>query len=576
MAAFRMSVLAALLAFAAPPVMAQPAFTPGAGTENRHWLPDRPTANNPLLRYTVTVKDDVTVAARDGTKLDGRLFLPTLATGSAPTPCVLMTDGYGRTSATGAGAEVPLFDIAARGYAVLHLSLRGSGKSGGSNDIYSHYGQDGFDAIEWMAKQPWCNGRVGMVGPSLLGISQWLAAKEAPPSLKAIIPEVACGDCYGALWYPGGMLPGPGREARKLSPGAEAEYPSALQHRDFDDWWRARTTLAEDHAAIAGRGVAAFIAGGLDDYISPANIRAYEQFNAPGDGKGGGGAHKRLFLGPYAHGWHTAYIQELQVAWLDHWLKGFANGADTDPKVVLYIKGANRWRYENDWPIPDAKPVKLFLQAKASGTITSLNDGSLAATVPAGAEPAKFAYNPNTGPFLPVMLSATAGRPEIDQRADEEKTTTWTSAPLGVATEVTGYPKLSIWAAASAADADMVFSVTDVAPDGSSKQVIQAYMNAPRADLRAAPKPLTPGLAVKYELDMLPVVYVFQSGHRIRLAIAGGAKVAPNEPVPQGPGKNPAAFAWSILQDPDHPSSIELPVIGSAWEQLSRMVVTQR
>ena len=474
---------------------------------------------------------------------------------------MLTTDGYGRTSGTGAGVEVPLYDIAARGYAVLHLSLRGSGKSGGANDLYAHYGQDGFDAIEWMAKQPWCNGRVGMVGPSLLGISQWLAAREAPPSLKAIIPEVACGDCYGLLWYPGGMLPGPGREARNQSPGAEAEYPTALKHRDFDDWWRARTTLADAAAAIANRGVAAFIAGGLDDYISPANIRAYEQFT---------GARKKLFLGPYAHGWHTAYYQELQVAWLDHWLKGFANGVDSDPKVILYIKGANRWRAEEDWPIPDAHPVKMYFQAQHSGSIGSLNDGALAASMPAStpADPVKFTYDPQTGPFLPVLLSATAGRPEIDQRPDEEPTVTWTTPALTTATEVTGYPKLSIWAASSAPDADLVASLTDVAPDGSSHEVIQAYLNAPHAaDLHAAPKPLTPNQPALYSFDMLPVVYVFQPGHRLRLTLAGGAKIAPNEPAPQGPGKNPNAFAWTIFQDPDHPSSIDLPIIGTSWEQ---------
>jgi predicted acyl esterase len=552
------------------PASAQPAFTPGAGTEGRAWLADRPTADNPVTRYTIAIKDDVIVTARDGTKLEGRLFTPVLPAGAGPTPCVLMTDGYGRTSLTGASLDVPLFDIAARGYAVLHLSLRGSGQSGGTNDLYSHYGTDGYDAIEWMAKQSWCDGRVGMVGPSLLGISQWLAAKEAPPSLKAIVPEVACGDCYGVLWYPGGMLPGPGREARKLSPGAEAEYPTAAAHRDYDEFWRTHTTMAADNAAIAARGVAAFIAGGLDDYISPANIRAYEQFNAPE------GAHKRLFLGPYAHGWHTQYFQELQIRWLDHWLKGLVNGAESDPKVVLYIKGANRWRTEADWPLADAHPVRLYLGAAKSGSIASLNDGSLVSQTPGTAPPAVLPYAPETGPFLPVLLSALK-RLDIDQHADETKVVTWTTAPLQVATEITGYPKLSVYAASSAADGDFVFDMTDVAPDGTSRQVVQAYLNAQHAgDVDGAPTPLVPGAVRKYELDMFPLAYVFQPGHRIRLAIAGGAKVAPGEVFPQGPGQNPAPFTWTILSDNDHPSAIELPVIGTSWEQLSRMVVTQR
>ena len=115
-----------------------------------------------------------------------------------------------------------------------------------------------------------------------------------------------------------------------------------------------------------------------------------------------------------------------------------------------------------------------------------------------------------------------------------------------------------------------MFSVNDVAPDGASRQVIQAYLSASRAELRGAPAPLTPGMAKRYELDMFPLAYVFQPGHRIRLAVAGGASVAPSLPFPQGPGPNPAPYTWTILQDAAHPSSIELPVVGSSWEQLAR------
>ncbi len=162
----------------------------GAGTEHRQWLPERAQVQNPQLRFPVQIQDGVTVTARDGTLLDARLFRPTLAAGAGPTPCVLMADGYGRVSNTGASTDPVLMDIAARGYAVLHLSLRGSGQSGGEATLYNKFGQDGYDTVEWMAKQAWCNGRVGMVGPSLLGIAQWLTAKEAPPSLKVIVPQV--------------------------------------------------------------------------------------------------------------------------------------------------------------------------------------------------------------------------------------------------------------------------------------------------------------------------------------------------------------------------------------------------
>ncbi len=554
-----------LLACMASTLHAQP-YEMGAGTETRHWLPERAHVENPLLRFPVQVQDGVTITVRDGTRLDARLFLPKLAASAAPTPCVLMSDGYGRSSNTGAETDPVLMNIASRGYAVLHLSLRGSGQSSGAATLYNQFGQDGYDTVEWMAKQPWCNGRVGMVGPSLLGISQWLTAKEAPPSLKVIVPQVACGDCYGLLWYPAGMMPGPGREARKLSPGAEAEYATAIQHRNLDGWWRERLTLAPDVKAIAERGVAAFISGGLDDYISPANLRAYEQFDS---------SRKRLLFAPHAHGWQIDFLQELQVQWLDHWLKGVENGVEAAPKVILFVKGVDRWRTEADWPIPDARMATLFLQAGPSRTIKSLNDGAMTAEPTAGAA-ATLPYVPGAGPALPVLLSATVGRPDGDQREAEQKVLTWTTAPLPVAAEVTGYPHVSLWAASSTTDGDLVLSLNDVAPDGTSTQVIQGYLNVPHQASLSDPRPLVPGQARKIDLDLLPTAYVFQSGHRLRLALAGAASATPGLPFPQGPGPNPAAFTWTVLQDAEHPATLSLPIIGSAGDQLSHLTLAQR
>lgn len=535
----------------------------GAGTEGRHWLPESPTAETSAKRYPITIQDGTIVTARDGVRLEGRLFVPTLAAGEKPTPCVLLSDGYGRESNAGASFDGPLFELASRGYAVLHLSLRGSGRSGGVSDLYAHFGEDGYDAIEWMAKQTWCDGSVGMVGPSLLGISQWLTAKTAPPHLKAIVPDVACGDCYGELWYPGGMRPGPGREARKLAPGAEAEYSTAIQHPNFDDWWKRRTTLADAAAEIGKRGVAVFVAGGQDDYISPANLRLFTELGAD--------AHKRLLFGSYAHGWHTQLFQELQVQWLDRWLKGEANGADTASKVMLFVKGVDRWRLEDAWPLPDAHVTPLYLDDAKSGSIESLNDGALSPRAPASGATVALPYKPADGPFLPVLLSATEGRSDVDQRAFEQKVATWTTTPLSVATEVTGYPHMTIWAAPSATDGDFVVSLNDVSPDGASRQVMQGYLNASHAaNLHGAPMPLAPGETKRYEFDLFPVAYVFAAGHRIRVAVAGGADVGSATPFPQGPGKNPQANTWTISTDPAHASAIELPIIGSAWSNFTQ------
>ena len=217
----------------------------------------------------------------------------------------------------------------------------------------------------------------------------------------------------------------------------------------------------------------------------------------------------------------------------------------------------------------------LFLQAGPSGTIDSLNDGALAAQGAAGS-PATLPYVPGAGPALPVLLSATLGRSYADQREAEGRVLTWTTAPLPVATEVTGYPHVSLWAASSTADGDMVFSLNDVAPDGKSTQVVQGYLNVPHAASLSDPTPLVPGQARRVELDLLPTAYVFQPGHRLRLALAGAANAAPGLPFPQGPGPNPAAFTWTVLQDADHPATLALPIVGTAGDQLSRLTVAQQ
>jgi putative CocE/NonD family hydrolase len=184
-----------------------------------------------------------------------------------------------------------------------------------------------------------------------------------------------------------------------------------------------------------------------------------------------------------------------------------------------------------------------------------------------------LSYVPGSGPALPVLLSATAGRPAGDQRAAERKVLTWTTTPLLVPTEVTGYPHVSLWASSNTDDGDMVFSLNDVAPDGMSTQVIQGYLNVPHQASLSDPRPLVPGQAQKIDVDLLPTAYVFQSGHRLRLALAGAASVADSLPFPQGPGPNPAAFTWTVMQDAEHPATLTLPVVGTAGEQISQLTL---
>jgi predicted acyl esterase len=545
----RLGWSAALVAFLLVLPLLASAAEMGAGTEHRDWVTGPKVAPVSPPIYDITEQDGVMVPMRDGVDLYTIIFLPVLPPGAPTPPCVLETNGYS-LDLFPLYFKAPLVDLAKRGYPVVHATLRGTPPSEGEANLYNKFGEDGYDLVEWMAQQPWCNGNVGMVGGSLLGISQWLAAKEEPPHLKAITPDVSCGDCYWTVWYLGGMLPGPRRMARPFP-----EYPSAIEHRNFDAWWRERSTLAEDVEAIARRGVAVMVRDAWNDYLLAGDVTADEELpSARGD-------KRKLILGSVSHAPAPECLPytnvEYQVLWLDRWLKGVHNGVDTEPRVLIYVEGPNQWRFEHDWPIPDTHPARLYLRSWVSGTGVSLNDGTLSDQKPgANNAPVSYDYSP-LGPFN----NANGNGPRLteDQRPDEEYSLTWTTEALRVPTEATGWWHLTFWAAATATDTDFVVEITDVAPDGMSKQIGRGWLNAPRYFSRSDPELLVPGQIYKYTVEIWPTSYVFPAGHRIRVALSG------SDSAGTAPNPNPATV--TVYQDASHPSHLDIPIIGATARQ---------
>ena len=545
--------LAALGLGVTPPASAQdPAPARGEGTEDRQWLePGAPPESISPAQYQVTVQA-AQIPMRDGTMLPAVLYLPQGM--DAPGPCVFWAEGYSPPSALGpaltAVAATSFQDLATRGYAGAHVYLRGQAPA--EEALYYKYAEDGYDITEWIATQPWCDGNVGMMGASLNGISQWLTAKMLPPHLKAIVPQIGCGDCYWYLWNKGGTLPGDGREGRTPPATAYDEYGAGSAHPDYDEWWDARNTDTADHEAIAEAGIAVLQCGGWDDYIHAGGMRAVEELTAAG----GRGMH---LIGPCAHGGETPELapydlQTHTVLWFDRHLKGIENGFGDTAAAVHYVQGANQYRYEPQWPIPDTRWARLHLREEASGSAVSLNDGSLSPEPPgAGEVGVSFEHSPE-GPFNNAGGGTT--RPAGDQRPDEEISLSWTTPPLTTPTEVTGWPKLTFSARIDGPDADFVAELTDVAPDGTSTTVGRGWLNARHALDRTAPPELVAGQVYDFTLELWPLSYVFQPEHRIRLDLAGSDS--------PGTAPNPNAATVTVLQDAEHPSALDLPIIGTA------------
>ncbi len=561
-----------------------PATPRGLGTEDRAWISEPRAAPLGESRYRV-IATSVSIGTRDGLRLSGTLYRPEVL---ESVPGIVIANGYGE------GMEPSLAEtierLARRGYLVLLARLRGLLPSEGEVGLYERFGSDTHDLIDWLRRQEGCNGRIGMVGASLLGLVQYLGAREAPPGLEVLLPDDAGSDNYWYLWYPGGMSPGPGRAARQWVGGAEREYALAMAHPNFDAFWRERTVQAQELEAIARRGVAVFLTSGWDSYLL-GSMKCYEWLKAGQPGK-----RLKMLIGPWGHGafmspdpplsgpgvWPFSGF-EYSLLWVDRWLKDIRSGVEDEPPVLIYIQGPNEWRFEWDWPLPDERRTRLYLRERASGTRSGLNDGSLSSVRSGADRNVAYEYSPS-GPYNMAAVTALS-RPRIDKTPYEAHGLSWTSTALEAPIEMTGYPRISFWAALSGTDTDFVVEITDVSEieqSGSlqSLQVTRGYLNAMRFFSPSDPKPLIPDQPYRFELELYPTSYVFAAGHRIRVTLQGSAidPLAESAPVTvpglsavgpdllavaHGPGLNAQAVRVMVFQDASRPAFIELPHIGT-------------
>jgi hypothetical protein len=327
----------------------------------------------------------------------------------------------------------------------------------------------------------------------------------------------------------------------------------------------------------------------------------------------GAGRRARLVIGPWRHGGmftadamleevapgeqirpYTGF--EIQRRWFDRWLRAEPDGSDSgpggsdpEPPVQIFVQGPDRWRYEHDWPLPDERRVRLFLADAPSGTAASRNDGSLTRELPAGPAQAGYDFDPATArnpaavsmpaitmvadgeptiapTVLPPGAERVHGRLIIDKSPYEAQALTWTSAVLARPAEITGFPRLVLWASVSRSDADFIAELTDVAPgpDGTwiSTQITRGYLRAQAQFSRTGPTDLAPGDVYRFEIELQPTSQVVPAGHRIRFTVQGAAIDPAIEVSWHGPGLGRHPFSVVVHTGPDRASFAEIPVIG--------------
>ena len=527
----------------------------------------------------VIFERDIEIPMRDGCVLKGDLFRPDTP---EKLPVLLNRTPYDKKFPQISYNTLDPIRAAQRGYNVVFVDSRGRYASPGTFTCFVDDQPDGYDTVEGVARQPWADGKVGMFGASYMGTTQWLAATQTPPSLKAMVPSITASDYHDNWTYQGGAFSlffnvswlmtnlSLARLMREREDKEEArkelaatmgqidtmretvkalplkEFPlfrtgapyffDWLEHPYYDSYWK-KLCIEEYYSKI---DVPTLNFGGWYDIFAGGTVRNYVgmRAKAPGNGR-----KARLVMGPWYHnlpltgligqadmGFRAGFVSidfdGQQLSFFDHWLKGTAIGAGDDAPVRVYTIGANSWRDEKDWPIPGTEWRRYYLHSR--GRANSANgDGALATDQP-GREPADcFLYNPlnpvpTNGGGLCCYHNAVPGG-AFDQTALEQRedVLVYTTEPLPEDTEVTGPIALTLYAASSAPDTDFTAKLVSVGPCGcSAMNLTDGILRARVRESKSDPKLITPGKVYEYTIDMWSTSVLFRKGDRIRLEVS--------------------------------------------------------
>jgi uncharacterized protein len=556
------------------------------------------------------IEKDLMVPMRDGVLLRADVLRPRSA---GPFAVLVYRTPYGKQEAQ---KDYTTFRHAVeRGYAVVIQDVRGRYASAGEFRPYENEGRDGFDTIEWAAKQPWSNGKIGTFGLSYPGAVQWLAAVENPPHLRAMVPAMTFSTPQN-FFYAGGVwdlswiewiwdniaydvrtkknLAGPqtykdalaawnrvGPEMQETLPLRDVSelkeiapyYFDWLSHPAEDSWWdwcELRNKYSRVHAAVLN------FSAWYDDNYGPEG--ATTNFTGLLKARSGSGQRQTsLLLGPWVHGvdetaktksgerefGQNAAIDydDVVLNWMDHYLLGKDNGVDHGKPVRYFAMGDNQWREADVWP-PASDQTPYYLGGMSAGS----HVGGLLTKAPLESEEyTTFISDPANPLRNPYDRSGAHDYRAFEKRVD---VLTFNSDTLQRDTEVTGPIKADIYLSCDCRDLDIWVRLLDVAPDGTAFNLMSPGLDVQRAsyrDLARGRLLLAPEKIYEISLDRLITSNVFKQGHRIRAQIS--ASFFPNfsRNLQNGELESVSAKMQKvnirIYHDTAHPSHLLLPIV---------------
>ena len=551
----------------------------------------------------------VKIPLRDGVKLNATVYQPHGQ--KDPLPVVFTLTPYIGDSYTDRAMY-----FAGHGYVYALVDVRGRGNSEGDFEPFANEGRDGYDVVEWFVKQPYCNGKVAMWGGSYAGFDQWTVAKEFPPHLSTIVPAAAAHpgvDCpfqynifspYEVQWltFTSGRT---GNEKTfgndqfwtaklkemyrahsafgqfdKLVGNPSAIFQKWVQHPVPDAYYDAMVPTPEQYKKLS---LPILTITGHYDGDQPGAFTFYRRHMEYGSAEAK--ANHYLIIGPWDHaGTRTPRremgglkfaeasapdLNKLHSEWYAWTMKSGAKPEFLKKRVAYYVMGAEEWKYADSLEGIANKTVALYLSSNA-GAGDVFHSGTLGAEKPSTGGADSWTYDPldtRPGDAEPAEnLAYLTSQSGIINMFGEGLV--YHSEPFEAPTEVSGFPKLTLWLAMDVPDTDLVAALYEILADGSSIQLSNATMRARyRESLRR--ETLVPtGKPEKYVFDN----FMFFSrqvarGSRLRLVVASINTPSAEKNYNSGgvvareTGRDARTAHIRLLHDADHPSALVLPVV---------------
>lgn len=502
----------------------------------------------------------VEIPMRDGVALSTDLYFPSTEANQHPKsyPCILLRSPSGRH-----GAWDNFYDLAQLGYVIAVQETRSvSDKEGKTLPFLSDgWGeqQDGYDTIEWLAKSPYTNGKVGTWGASAMGITQHLLAPSHPPHLVCQYILVAAPSLYHHAIFPGGRLL---KNQTEWWLRYYAHDPGILhdisQRSHYDRFWE---QMDATKWASQVNVPAIHIAGWYDTFLT-GSIEGFITRQRQGGPQARG--RQKLVIGPWTHFWPlTQQLGDFQVPasgahipfdisprrWFAHYLQGVENGVEQLPAVIYYVMGpfdgspstGNVWKTAAQWPIPST-PISYYLTPKK--TLSSALPGSSSLA---------YSYDPNHP--IPTLGGHNLFLPSgpVDQRPIEtrEDLSVFSSAPLTEEVEITGTPSITLWLSSNSQETDVIVHLTDRYPDGRSILIAEGMQKVTWTPSEDRQK--------RVQISLNPTSLVFAKGHAIGVSVSSSS-------FPRYEKSHPFSSHSSRVENRlffgrETPSCLQLPVI---------------